>query len=221
MTGGSSTAPELLQLELVVDGPEELRSRLYPDGLLGGVAITGALPGPLGQRCEVCVKVAGLSDRHFTVQGILAWARHQRSATQLPSYGVAFLADDAGARSRLVGYANQALDPEAARAAERLALELPAILEQGSQARTEVLGNVSEGGAFVRTRLLLPTGTRVQLAFRPPGALLKVRLQGHVAWVRSHGEAAGFGIAFEDLEPRHARRLHRLVARLRQARRRR
>lgn len=210
----SASKSEPLRLELLVDGPEALRARLYPDGLLGGLILSGPLPGTLGQRCEVRVQVAGLAERHFTVQGLLAWARHQYSVSMPPSFGVAFVREDAGARARLVGYANQAVEPEAARGAQRLEIQIAATLEHEGKSRAEVLSNVSEGGVFVQTRLLLPPGSHVQLAFRPPGSLLKARFNGLVAWVRSQGEAPGFGVAFNLRDQRQALRLRRLVARL-------
>lgn len=198
--------------------PEEARERLYPDGRLGGLWFDGPAPAPLGSAVEVEVRLSALGDspgaRHFTVRGVLAWARHQGGPGLPPSYGVAFSPDDAGSRQRLLAWALRTVDADRARAFRRHLTELPVTLEVGTNTLEERLSDLSEGGAFVRTRLLLPAGTAVRLAFRPPGALLKVRLEGRVAWTRADGEHSGLGIAFAPATGRHRERLKRLLVRL-------
>ena len=63
--------------------------------------------------------------------------------------------------------------------------------------------NVSEGGLFLKSDLLLEEGEILWISFSIPKTLLAVRTRGRVAWVardpdRQSGEA-GMGIEFLDL----------------------
>ncbi len=71
--------------------------------------------------------------------------------------------------------------------------------------------NISEMGIFVRTTEPLKVGTKLRLAFAPPGAEA-FKLEGCVAWinpVRANGDNPnpGMGIRFLDLSPADRERL--------------
>lgn len=199
-----------MRVQLEVSGPEALRALLYPDGGLGGVRVDGALPGALGQRCVLRVRVSGPPGALLEAEGQLVWARH-RGTHGLPAcFGVGFVKEDPGGRAALLRCASLRGPEGALRGARRVGLALRAeLLHDGGQ-DTEVLGDLSEGGAFVRTRLALPVGAPVRLRFRPPGALLRLALEGHVVWRR----AAGLGVAFAPGQARARARLARALERL-------
>jgi type IV pilus assembly protein PilZ len=71
--------------------------------------------------------------------------------------------------------------------------------------------NISEMGIFVRTTDPLKVGTKLRLAFAPPGAEA-FKLEGAVAWInplRDNGDNPnpGMGIRFVDLQPDERERL--------------
>src|ERR1700729_2676340 len=77
------------------------------------------------------------------------------------------------------------------------------------------IANISEMGIFVRSTEPLVLGTRLELAFAPPGHE-SFRLAGEVAWinpVRADGDNPnpGMGIRFIDLTPDNRERLVEVV----------
>lgn len=77
------------------------------------------------------------------------------------------------------------------------------------------IANISAMGIFVRTTEPLPTGTRLCLAFAPPGAE-GFKLEGVVAWVnplRPNGDNPnpGMGVRFVDLRPAERERLVEVI----------
>jgi uncharacterized protein (TIGR02266 family) len=63
-------------------------------------------------------------------------------------------------------------------------------------------GDLSQGGAFLRSDLLLEQGERFSLSLSVPGLPKPVTTQAKVAWVRrfpAQGEAAGMGVQFVDM----------------------
>lgn len=60
-------------------------------------------------------------------------------------------------------------------------------------------GDLSAGGAFLRSELLLEQGERLWLEFALPGRERPVRAEARVAWVRrfpASGQEGGMGIEF-------------------------
>ena len=77
------------------------------------------------------------------------------------------------------------------------------------------IANISEMGIFVRSEEPLALGTRINLAFAPPGHE-PFRLVGEVAWinpVRANGDNPnpGMGVRFIDLTPDNRERLVEVV----------
>jgi uncharacterized protein (TIGR02266 family) len=64
--------------------------------------------------------------------------------------------------------------------------------------------DVGEGGLFLRTAVVLPPGTDVNVHLHPPGGAAPIRAHGTVAWVgvRAEGDSRtrGIGIAFDRIE---------------------
>jgi len=59
--------------------------------------------------------------------------------------------------------------------------------------------DVSSGGAFLKSDLLLEQGDPLALEFRIPGLQRLLRAQGRIAWVRrfpEEGQPAGMGVEF-------------------------
>lgn len=64
--------------------------------------------------------------------------------------------------------------------------------------------DLSEGGAFLKSDLLLEEGEALSLELTVPGHLLKLQAEGRVAWVRRFpqpGEDAGMGVEFSAMTP--------------------
>ncbi len=77
------------------------------------------------------------------------------------------------------------------------------------------IANISEMGIFVRSEEPLALGTRINLAFAPPGHE-PFRLVGEVAWInpmRANGDNPnpGMGVRFIDLTPESRERLVEVV----------
>lgn len=75
--------------------------------------------------------------------------------------------------------------------------------------------NISEMGIFVRTTDPLKVGTKLRLAFAPPGAE-PFKLEGAVAWInplRDDGDNPnpGMGIRFVNLQPDERERLVEVI----------
>jgi uncharacterized protein (TIGR02266 family) len=97
---------------------------------------------------------------------------------------------------------------------ERLGVALPATLSHDGSEQRDELADLSVGGAFFRTAEPLPVGTRVELTFRPPRALTRLRLSAEVTWRRVEGDAPGMGLRFDFQDPKQVVRVATLVARL-------
>jgi uncharacterized protein (TIGR02266 family) len=201
---------------LVVETPEALVDRYYPNGTLGGLSVDGRLPAALGTRMLLTVKVKK-PVREFTVRGVLAWVRHS-TTRQVGSFGVDFTPDDDATRVRLLAFARREVDADAVRVEKRVQVELPVRLVHAGHTRREFLADLSTRGAFVRTWNPLAVGEQVQLAVRPPGALAvllprSLELDGRVAWARTTGDHPGMGIEFTVDDAARAR-VEKLLARL-------
>lgn len=70
--------------------------------------------------------------------------------------------------------------------------------------------NLSPGGVFLRSGLLLEAGEPLALEFTLPGMKRPIRARVHVAWVRrfaADGSEAGMGVRFLNLSPEDQRAL--------------
>jgi uncharacterized protein (TIGR02266 family) len=85
----------------------------------------------------------------------------------------------------------------------RRPIETDITLESESQFYSGFSENLSEGGIFVATHGLLAVGASVAVAFTLPSLARKIRVEGHVRWVRVHSETSdlppGMGIEFGTL----------------------
>jgi uncharacterized protein (TIGR02266 family) len=62
--------------------------------------------------------------------------------------------------------------------------------------------DVSAGGAFLESELLLEVGTEIEVVFALPDRLRPVRARARVAWATRHDRAkgvSGMGVEFTDL----------------------
>ncbi len=105
----------------------------------------------------------------------------------------------------------------AARKSPRFPVELPAnVTAAGGDAPVpSETGDLSAGGAFVKTDRPPPVGTPVALVIAPPGHD-SVTLPGVVAWVRRGESADGMGIRFDHPDPEEGRRLRELLRRIKE-----
>jgi uncharacterized protein (TIGR02266 family) len=85
----------------------------------------------------------------------------------------------------------------------RRPIETDITLESESQFYSGFSENLSEGGIFVATHVLLAVGAPVAVAFTVPGIERKLRVTGFVRWIRVHSETSdvppGMGIEFGPL----------------------
>jgi uncharacterized protein (TIGR02266 family) len=62
-----------------------------------------------------------------------------------------------------------------------------------------VAGDLSAGGAFLKSDLLLEDGETLELEFQVPGVPRVLRAQARIAWVKrfpGEGESGGMGVQF-------------------------
>jgi uncharacterized protein (TIGR02266 family) len=77
-------------------------------------------------------------------------------------------------------------------------------------------GDVSAGGAFLRSDLLLERGERLNLELTLPGRARPIRAEAAVVWVRRFpkpGEEAGMGIEFLQISEADRRAIEEWVER--------
>ncbi|MFL5322103.1 MAG: PilZ domain-containing protein [Myxococcaceae bacterium] len=185
----------------------------YPNGRLGGLRFVGPAPAPLGERVQMLVKVQEPARRSFKVLGQLAWATHQQKGRG-ESFGVDFIVEDEPGRERLLAFASEKLSADATRYSDRVTTDLPVKITHDGMTRKESLFDLSEGGAFVRTRLPIPVGSKVTFELRPPMSLRSIALDARVAWVRRTGEAPGYGLEFVKGTAREQERIRKLLDKL-------
>ena len=205
---------KLIKVALEIPDPKALLVRYYPNGKLGGLTIDGPLPGVLGQRCELVVRTVPPLQRHFNVRGQLAWARHKGSRGLKECFGIDFLAEDDAGRVRLLSFAREEVEPSGSRFEERQFTDLPVKISHQGKVRKEMLFDLSQGGAFIRSALPPPIGTVLEFDVRPPLSLKRLRLKGRVAWVRRTGTARGMGIEFLFDDATQAERVRKLLNRV-------
>ena len=85
--------------------------------------------------------------------------------------------------------------------------------EQGAGELTFEGADLSAGGAFLRSDVLLETGEPLQIEFAATGR--KVVARAEVAWARrfpSPGQPAGMGVRFGELSPEDGAALAALLA---------
>ena len=203
-----------VELTLEVPLRSDLLARCYPNGKAGGLTLDGRPPVPLGQAVVLKVLVAGPAERHFTVRGQLAWARHKGSASLKTCYGVDFLPTDSAGRQRLLAFANGEVDTQASRYEPRAFTQWKVKLRSEGRIRKESIADLSPGGAFVPTPTPLLVGAAVTLELRPPRSLTRLKLKGRVVWARAEGELRGMGVMFEGLSFEQGQRLRAMIARL-------
>ncbi len=212
MTRAATQGP--LAVTLTVSRAEDLLAQLYPNGQLGGVTVEGPAPGPLGAPVVLTVAVQGGGARHFTVRTRLGWVR-RRAARGLPEgYGLDFVSEDVAARDRLLAHARGHTPDDLHRAQERLGVGLKVSLRHAGRTRRELLADLSAGGAFIQTAQPLAGGSKVEVGFRPPGALRRLELAAQVVWRRSGGEVPGMGLRFLFKDEGQAAKVLALVGKL-------
>jgi uncharacterized protein (TIGR02266 family) len=199
-----------LRVELVVADPADIIRRYYPNGKLGGLTIDGPAPSALGQLVELCVKIQN-PPREFDVKGQLAWARHKSAGNLKGCFGIDF-SDESS--QRLLAFARSDFGPEALRSAPRLATDLSVKITHQGKTRREVLADLSEGGAFVRSPQPAEIGDMLEVHLRPPGSLTSILLNARVAWIRPTGDAPGMGLEFFEVDPKAMLRLGKVLAQL-------
>jgi type IV pilus assembly protein PilZ len=207
-------APSLTKVALEVQHARDLLTRTYPNGRLGGVRIDGPLPSPTGSIVQLVVKVKEPAERSFKVRGQIAWARHQTTNGMRESFGVDFLPEDETGRDRLLAFASDRVPVDATRYQERVETDLKVKITHGGILRKETLIDLSEGGAFVKSRLPLPVGSEVTFVLRPPLSIRSITLEGRVAWLRRTGEQRGYGLEFTRASAREAERIRKLLDKL-------
>jgi len=87
---------------------------------------------------------------------------------------------------------------------QTLEVEFQARDAQGVGQLTFQSADLSPGGTFLKSELLLEQGETLSLEFRLPGTGLLVRAQARVAWVRRFpfkAEPAGMGMEFLVMDP--------------------
>jgi uncharacterized protein (TIGR02266 family) len=82
---------------------------------------------------------------------------------------------------------------------------------------SEFTRDINEGGLFIETEKLRPTGTEVALRFNLPGNEEPMQTLGRVVWVRSatDQDPAGMGIEFDELSDEDRERINGMIRSLR------
>ena len=197
-----------MKVEVQLERPEQILERIYPNGKLGGFVVDGTPPAPLGTRVELVLRVGSTPPAHFELKTQLAWARRKASLRLGASFGLEFLAEEARGRARLLAFARGQELAAPLRSAERVHVELPALLVHAGRQRKEQLADLSWGGAFLRTHLPLPPGTAVALHVRPPRSLRKLHLQAEwdsPSCSKTQGRQRGCGAWSKSWHPEHLR----------------
>ncbi len=85
--------------------------------------------------------------------------------------------------------------------------------EDGEVTLYSTVGNLSEGGLFVRTFAPLPRGRQATVSFELSHGR-RIQAEAQVMWRReasAGGPPSGMGLAFTRLQPEHRERIRRFV----------
>lgn len=92
----------------------------------------------------------------------------------------------------------------------RLAVDFRGKAQSGAGTLLFEGADLSVGGTFLQSDILLEQGETLQLEFRVPGMARLLRAQARIAWVRrfpKDGEAAGMGVQFLAMSEEDSRAL--------------
>jgi Tfp pilus assembly protein PilZ len=153
----------------------------------------------------------------LVLRGIVAWRRPPQAGGQLRAgLGIEFPASERHKRDFLLAVARGESQQKSKRRHRRLPVQLQIDWREKDerQRHQSLVGDIGEGGAFIKTIQLLPVGRSLILDLVPPGAERGVPLEGRVAWTHHAPGEEGMGIAFRCRDRGGARRLRELVRRI-------
>ncbi|MEW5855723.1 MAG: PilZ domain-containing protein, partial [Myxococcota bacterium] len=204
------------QLTLPFPDAESFLDAYMQEGPLGGVVLDARTNVPLGQEVKLLLRFRQGVIKEFDIRGRVAWRRMKGSGNLRPGVGVEFLPSERGAVDRLLwlarGHSPSAADRKHRRIETQLQVKVAP--RNGERRRCKAM-DISEGGIFVASAVLLPLNEEVTVTLKAPGKLLGgFDVKGRVAWHREEGDR-GYGVMFtfegDDVEAR----VRELVARIR------
>jgi uncharacterized protein (TIGR02266 family) len=105
---------------------------------------------------------------------------------------------------------------DARRIHSRHALELEVSLESESNFYMGLTENLSEGGLFIATHLVKPTGTQIHVSFKLPHVADSIEAVGVVRWTREYSQTSdsmpGMGVRFERVAPLQVEQIREFLA---------
>lgn len=214
----SSPGPARLLITRFRSGAE-LLERYLPAFEAGGLFVPTRKVLHPGEPVVLDIRLPALRD-HTWVRGKVAYSRRGRRKTGIRAgLAIELLPEEREKRDYLLALARDSASPAAPQRKfrripvtdYRVHWRIPS--QQGRHAST--IGDIGQGGAFIRTRTPLPAGTSVVLELVPPGGLAPQLIEGRVAWVRQAPGTEGLGVEFRCRDLGGLRRLRELVRRIR------
>lgn len=184
--------------------------------LHGGIFVPTRAGPDLGSQVIVDVRLPELKTSTL-LRGYVAWRRPAHQGRRLRSgVGVEFLPSERRKRDYLLAVARGEVVDMAQRRYRRVPVDLPIGWRSKSDTSlmSDTIDDISERGAFIRTRNFRPVGSVVLLEFLPPGSQASITIQGRVAWTHHTEGEEGIGVTFSCRDAGGARRLRELVRRL-------
>jgi uncharacterized protein (TIGR02266 family) len=170
-----------------------------------------------GEQVLVDVRMAEVRDYMLMRGVVVGRQRGRRLEQQRAGLLIEFLAGEHTKRDHLLRLARGEEAPEAAqRRHRRLPIELRVDwrIPNSSDRHISLAGDISTGGAFIRTETPPAHGTSVVLDLCPPGSTATQTIEGRVAWISQVPGQEGVGVEFRCRDIGGMRRLRELVRRI-------
>jgi uncharacterized protein (TIGR02266 family) len=213
----STKPPSRAQLLLPIKDRQTFLEQSFDKGEAGGLFVPGELEVSLGD--EVDVEIHFVEDQvRFHIRGIVKWKRELAGRRAIPpGVGIEFLPSEADTREHLILFAQGRESVNHVERDRRYALQVDVKLRQGAMELTGITDDISEGGCFVKTDLVLPVGTVVDVKLKAPGSLFGwMTVPAAVAWTRSDKHRTGVGLAFHFEGDKQRAKMKKIVALLKE-----
>lgn len=182
----------------------------------GGVFIPTRSKHRLGCPVVVYVRFPSLRSK-VLVRGKIAWRRAGKRLMNIRAgLGVEFLPVERETRDFLLDVARGNIKDPVKRRYRRVPTDMNIDWKTKTANSWNIssMQDISIGGAFIRSPVMLPVGTPVVLGILAPGGQSKILIEGAVAWTSNSPIKEGMGIEFRTRDLGGKRLVREIIRRL-------
>jgi Tfp pilus assembly protein PilZ len=170
-----------------------------------------------GEQVLIDIRMAEVKDYVLMRGVVVGRQRGRRLEHQRAGLLIEFQASEQSKRDHLLRLSRGDEPPEVAqRRHRRLPIELRVDwrVPNSAERHISLAGDISTGGAFIRTETPPAFGTPVVIDLCPPGGSASQAIEGRVAWISDVPGQEGVGVEFRCRDIGGMRRLRELVRRI-------